>query len=47
MNNEMLKQLEILALKESALSSIIAWLKGRGLWEECNKELQITKESRG
>ena len=44
MTPEAISQLSILATKEQALSEIIAWLKGRGLWEECNKELLIVKE---
>lgn len=42
LNEDMVKQLEVMALtKESALVQIIAWLKGKGLWEECNRELGI------
>ena len=44
MTPEAIKQLSILAYKEQALSEIIAWLKGRGLWEECNRELKFVKE---
>lgn len=37
--------LAVLAAKEKALWEIVAWLKGKGLWEECNRELQIVSES--
>ena len=41
MTNEQLKQLSILAKKETMLSEIIVWLKAKGLWEECQKSLSI------
>lgn len=44
-SEEMIKTLELMALKESALSKIVAWLKGRNLWEECNNELGIVETS--
>lgn len=40
---EMIKTLELMAMKEAALSKIVAWLKGRGLWEACNDELGIVE----
>ena len=43
MTPEMIEQLKVIAVKEQALAEIIAWLKGRGLWEECNRELGIVK----
>lgn len=44
-DKEMIDGLELMARKEAALSQIVAWLKGRGLWEECNRELGITVPS--
>ena len=32
----------IMANKETMLSEIIVWLRAKGLWEECHKDL-ITK----
>ena len=34
-------RLLILAGKESMLSQIIVWLRAKGLWEECEKDLTI------
>jgi hypothetical protein len=35
--------MELIMRKESALAQIVAWLKGKGLWEECNAALRIVK----
>ena len=41
MNEEQLKLLEIAMLKEEILGKIIVWLKAKGLWEECKKDIEL------
>ncbi|MEQ1676625.1 MAG: hypothetical protein ABL876_07995 [Chitinophagaceae bacterium] len=44
-DEDYIREMQVLALKEAALSKIVAWLKGRGLWEECNNELNLVDPS--
>jgi hypothetical protein len=39
LTDEMIKQLEILDEKERLLSEIVVWLKAKGLWEQCCKDI--------
>lgn len=41
------EDIELILAKENALDRIVAWLKGKGLWEECNRDLGITKPTAG
>ena len=35
------EDIEKIMAKEVALVRIVAWLKGKGLWEECNRDLEL------
>jgi hypothetical protein len=41
---EKLDAILLLAKKEQFLSELIAWLKGKGMWEEAMKDLGVTPE---
>jgi hypothetical protein len=41
MNEEYYKTLDIIMAKELILNEIIVWLKAKGLWEECKKDISI------
>lgn len=41
MNKELENAIILMSKKESALTAIVAWLKGRGLYEEMNSELKL------
>lgn len=42
-SEEEIKALELLAMKESVLSQIVVWLKVKGLWEDCCKDVESLK----
>ena len=42
LDDEMVKQLEIMEAKENMLREIVVWLRAKGLWEQCQKDL-VTK----
>ena len=39
MNKVMIDGLLLLSEKEAMLSQIIVWLRAKGLWEECQRDL--------
>jgi hypothetical protein len=39
MKTEQIEDLLLLDKKERLLNEIIVWLKAKGLWEECQKDL--------
>jgi hypothetical protein len=41
MNAEMVNALLLLSKKEVMLSEIVVWLKAKGLWEACRKDVML------
>lgn len=41
LENEKIRALEVLALKEELLSNIIVWLKAKDLWEDVKKDIPL------
>ena len=39
MTERMIKSLEIMALKETLLAQIVTWIKAKGLWEDCKRDI--------
>lgn len=40
-DDEFIKTIELIDTKERILSEIIVWLKAKGLWEDCKKDLSV------
>jgi len=41
MNEEQIKHLKVLALKEELLNQIVVWLKAKGIYEEASKDIPL------
>jgi hypothetical protein len=40
-NEDWIRALEVMQMKETMLAEIIVWLKAKGYWEDCKKDLSI------